>query len=240
MSEQKPTGDLDADILSDRDTWIAKDSFNTTIVAGKTDEGLSDALKNNRVVTSNLKEKYANQIDNDGGLDRAPSRDRRTIFKELDRIHTANEGIKNELRGRGIDFDLESSDEEHPNAAARRISNERSAAQARTKEKSDCWVVTAIYGWDSHELATARMVCRTRFALNPLVTPSWLLYKLLGPHLAWLSTRTPMARELIRLFVAQPIVNASGPSFVSAVAWQLYLAVPGWACIALLVRLLTQ
>jgi hypothetical protein len=239
VSDQPETGDLDADINSRRDTWVAKDSFNTTVIAGKTDEQLSNALKSNRVVSESLKSKYADHVEIDGSIDSAPSRDRRTVFKELGRIHAANESIKDELRGRGLDFELQSSDEEHPNAAARRISRERTEAQqARARQQDDCWVVTAIYGRDSKELLAAKRVCRARFALNPLVAPSWLLYRGIGPHLAKAASTSMQAKKWIHLLIAEPIIKASTREPMQALAWQMYLAVPGWLCVSILAYLL--
>jgi hypothetical protein len=102
-------------------------SFNTTnkttinIAASRTTDDISDALKNNRSFLKDLKVQYANLVVKDGGIERKASNKRIMIFEEILRTWGAMEALKNELIRRGVRFDLDEHDNEHPNAAYARI-----------------------------------------------------------------------------------------------------------------------
>ena len=215
---------------ADRDIYRIHGSFNTNITFRETNEELLNALGNSRKLFEPLREAYARAVADDGGIDKSASRKRRVLFKELDRIYRATELMKNELRRRGVDYEIVTSDEEHPNAAYKRFSR---AWRAQAAAESSCYVVNAIFGRDSAEVRRAVAVCRWRFALNPIVAPSWILYRILGPALATLAkTNPPLARHVNRL-IATPIVRASRGRWREAIPWVLYLGIWGWAPIAL-------
>ena len=159
-------------------------------------------------------------------------RERRACFKELNRLYSAIDSIKTTLRLRGIDFEFDHWDEEHPNAAYRRYLKEweeQWAEERREREaQSSCYVVTAVFGSASRELEAAIGVCRARFALNPLVTPSWLAYQLIGPSIARYARTGQGPAAIVRRLVADPIVRASNADLLHALPWIVYLALPGW------------
>jgi hypothetical protein len=107
-------------------------------------------------------------------------------------------------------------------------------------KKSGCYVVTAIYGFRSTEVRRAMAVCRWRFVLNPLVTPSWLLYKIVGPALARAAQHSPRASKYLDLFVARPIILASAKNLSGAVLPLIYLGFWGWAVTAAVVYLVAR
>ena len=224
---------LDADINAERDVWNIINSFNNH--GQLADDQLLAALTKNRVSMTPLQRKYAELVYADGGIKESASRERKACFKELNRLYSAIDSIKTNLRLRGIDFEFDHWDEEHPNAAYRRYLREWEehwAKERRERESansSDCFVVTAAFGPFSSELFAARMVCRNRFALNPFVTPSWLLYRIVGPSLAKVVVSGGAGAAIVMAMVAQPIVRASQPSIVSSLPWIAYLAAPGWA-----------
>jgi hypothetical protein len=100
------------------------------------------------------------------------------------------------------------------------------------KEPAKCHVVTAIYGAQSKELRRARIVCTRRFALNPWVTPSWILYKLLGPVLALAVTNGAGASKLVDFLFARPIILASDKRLSVALLPILYLGLWGWVFVS--------
>lgn len=215
---------LEQEVNAQRDVWQVRDSFNfhAHVGSGQTRDDLVAALTNNRKRLEGLKEKYALAVKADGGIDVKPaSRLRRVLLKELHGLYSAIEGIKAGLRTQGADFEINEFDEEHPNAAYKRL------------KAANCYVVSTIYGPRSRELILAKASCRTRFVLNPLVTPSWCLYKLIGPHLAHLSSRSNWHRQIVEAAVALPIFRATDPSLMRALPWLLYLAIPGWAALVL-------
>ena len=235
MATEDPqySANLDADINAERDVWTIVNSFNNH--GQLADEQLLAALTKNREAMNPLQRKYAELVHADGGVEKTASRERRACFKELNRLYSAIDSIKTNLRLRGIDFEFDHWDEEHPNAAYRRYLRkweEEWAEQRRQREsanRSDCFVVTATFGASSNELRAARMVCRARFALNPVVAPSWLLYRLVGPSLARIAAQGGAGASVVRTMLAEPIVRASRPSLIASAPWIAYLAIPGWA-----------
>lgn len=100
------------------------------------------ALENNRKAFEPLRLRYATEIYKAGGLKARANRERRVIFKELNRLYSATESIKNELRRRGCDYQINISDEEFPNAAYTRYARTWDAAKAaEAASKSGCLVV---------------------------------------------------------------------------------------------------
>lgn len=221
-----PEDGLDADIYAQRDVWQIQGSYNTYFNVQQADGDLIKALANLRAQLEPIKESYARAVNDEGGITSTASRKRRVLFKELNRKYGAIEKIKNELSGRGVHYAIWDSDEEHPNAAYNRYLRTWHG-QART---AGCYVVTAFYGSNSRELTRAVLVCRRRFALNPLVGPSWLLYRLLRPFLLALFY-SDFGRALLHRFIAKPIVKASNRSVLIALPWMIYLALWGWAVI---------
>jgi hypothetical protein len=215
---------LGADIYADRDVWQIRDSYNTVVHTKQSTQEILEALDNNRRQFEPLREKYARAVLNDGGQDKPASRERKVYFKELNRLYSATEAIKDELRQRGSHYEIVVSDEEHPNAAYKRYYK----LWYPPVQPSKCYVVSAIYGLESLELMRATEVCRWRFALNPLVMPSWLLYKLLGPALAALTRHSPSMAQNIDRLIARPIVMAAGEDLIPAIPWIIYLGLWGW------------
>ena len=152
--------------------------------------------------------------------------------KELNRLFEAMEAIKNELRRRGLDYEILKLEEEHPNAAYKRYLVKWGREKKEAPSSSSwCYVVSAVYGQESPELEQAQNACLWRFAVNPLVTPSWLLYQLLGPCLAFLAARDPRAAPYIKRLVAEPIVRASSKNISHALPWIIYLGAWGWTAL---------
>ncbi|MBO0739568.1 MAG: hypothetical protein J2P48_24015 [Alphaproteobacteria bacterium] len=120
MEPEAPALPTDADITA---TGVAtiRGGF-TAVVIDKTrkTEDLLNSLKNNRKRLQSLKAEYVKAVEAGGGID-TPSTKRRMIFHELVRIYAAMEGLKNELTQRGVNFEVDANDHEHPNAAYKRI-----------------------------------------------------------------------------------------------------------------------
>jgi hypothetical protein len=222
---------LEADIYAERDIWFLRDSYNTYVNASQSTDQLLAALASNRTQFEPLRERYARAVHSDGGIQSPASRERLVLFKELNRLYSATEAIKDELRRRGAHYSIEVSDEEHPNAAYRRY------VRLWTPQPR-CFVVTSIYGPTSNELRQAASVCRRRFALNPLMMPSWFIYKLLGRFLGRLCQRNKVAAKCVETLFAQPIVRASDQQLAKAIPWMIYLSLWGWSIIGGIVLLL--
>lgn len=227
--DDHPPAGLESDIYAERDVWAIRDSYNVYVNHTQSTDQVLAALENNRGQFEALREQYALATSEDGGFDKPASRKRKVYFKELNRLYSATEAIKDELRRRGASFVICVSDEEHPNAAYRRYLRKWEAERlAQMPPPSKCYVVTAIYGERSRELALARRVCRHRFLLNPWMLPSWAFYKLLGPSLARIAKRNRGFGHYMNLLVARPIVLASNASLSTALLWILYLGLLGW------------
>lgn len=227
---------LDADINADRDAWTIVNSFNNH--GQLSDEQLLAALIKNREAMNPLQSRYANLVHKDGGIDQTASRERRACFKELNRLYSAIDSIKTNLRLRGVDFEFDHWDEEHPNSAYRRYLKKWEEEWAEERRRSSCYIVTALYGRDSAEATRAREVCKWRFALNPLITPSWILYTILGEKLALLVIRNAKVAYYANRYIARPIISASDESLSRAIPWFAVLGIPGWLVISLTVWLL--
>lgn len=232
MSTEDPqySANLDADINAERDVWTIVNSFNNH--GQLADDQLLSALSRNRQAMNPLQRKYADLVHSDGGVEKPPSRERRACFKELNRLYSSIDSIKTALRLRGIDFEFDHWDEEHPNAAYRRHLRdwERQWADERRQREaeSSCYVVSAIFGLGSPEVQAAVHVCRMRFALNPLVAPSWLAYRIAGPHIARIAQTKQWVAGIAKHLIADPIVRASHPDLLRALPWIGYLSIPGW------------
>lgn len=103
---------------------------------------------------------------------------------------------------------------------------------SRKVAATNCYVLTAIYGSRSRQVIRAMAVCRRRFALNPLLAPSWVLYKVVGPSLARASRTSPICLFCIDYLIAKPIIQASARDLSLAVLPLCYLAVWGWVVVA--------
>src|ERR1700693_6000547 len=114
--EEDQSGDrLEKDIYAERDVWQIRDSYNTFVNPGQTTDNLQTALANNRGQFEPMREQYARAAFSDGGIEKPASRKRKTYFKELNRLYSATEALKDELRRRGESFQIDEADEEHPN-----------------------------------------------------------------------------------------------------------------------------
>lgn len=98
-------------------------------------------------------------------------------------------------------------------------------ALLRAKQGANCYLVTATYGTNSREAALVHARCRQRFLLNPFLTMGWCLYKYYGPLLARWSAASRIGFCLCKVFLATPIVCATGNSLVLSAFSILYLAV---------------
>jgi len=232
---------LESDIYAERDVWLLRDSYNTYVNAGQSANELVAALTSNRAQFEPLRERYARAVQSDGGIENAASRERKVLFKELNRLYSATEALKDELRRRGVNYSIEVSDEEHPNAAYRRyVRLWTPKPQPQPQAQPRCFVVTSVYGPNSLELRRARLVCRRRFAINPLMAPSWLLYKIVGPILAGLCQDDDAITKCIKVVIARPIVRASDKEIAKAMPWIVYLSLWGWATLSGLALLLNR
>jgi hypothetical protein len=113
---------IDAELTAADATIIQQSGF--TIPAIKTErktEELLEALKNNRGRLNGLKDDYVKAAKDDGGISSKPSIMRRMVYLEIMRMYVAMEGIKNELTQRGANFEFDFNDQEHPNAAFKRL-----------------------------------------------------------------------------------------------------------------------
>lgn len=231
-SDPQYAASLDADINSERDTWTIVNSFNNH--GQLSDERLLAALQHNREKKSEFQDRYARLVHESGGIAQPASRERRACFKELNERFSTIELHKTSLRQRGVDFPFDHEDEEHPNAAYKRILRgweKQWEAEARSREKenrSDCYVVCALYGFNSAEAERARKVCKWRFAANPLVMPSWVLYGVVGEYIGLQTLRRASVARVTSRLIARPIIAASNERLASALPWVVYLALPGW------------
>lgn len=238
MTTEDPqySASLDADINAERDVWTIVNSFNNQ--GQLADDQLLGALTKNRQAMNPLQRKYAELVYADGGVEKPASRERRACFKELNRLYSAIDSIKTTLLLRGLPVEFDHWDEEHPNAAYRRYLKEWEEKWAEErKAQSSCYVVTAIFGSSSCELEAAKRVCRTRFALNPIVFPSWLTYQLVGPSIAGYSRIGARQAAIAKRLVADPIVRASDADLFRALPWIAYIALPGWLAVLLIAAL---
>lgn len=83
--------------------------------------------------------------------------------------------------------------------------------------------MTATYGKNSREAVLVHARCRRRFLLNPFLTVGWCLYKYYGPLLARWSGASRIGFWLCKVFLATPIVCATGNSLVLSGFFILYL-----------------
>jgi hypothetical protein len=120
MTHEPSAAPTDADITATGVATIRGGFAAVIIDKTRTTEDLLDALKNNRSRLQTLKVEYVKAIDAGGGI-KTPSGRRRVIFHEIVRIYGAMEALKNELTQRGVDFEIDANDHEHPNAAYKRI-----------------------------------------------------------------------------------------------------------------------
>ena len=239
MSTEDPqyVASLDADINADRDVWTIVNSFNSH--GQLSDENLLVALSKNREAMNPLQDRYAKLVHKDGGVDKPASRERRACFKELNRLYSAIDSIKTNLRLRGADFEFDHWDEEHPNAAYRRYLSEWEVQweAERKQNRSDCYVVTALYGRQSVEATRARDVCKWRFALNPIVAPSWMLYTIFGKWLGGIVIRNAYVAHYADCFIAKPIIAASSGNSLISLPWIILLGLPGWLTLLVTAKL---
>ena len=240
-----PTGDSSYDydeiaedgIYANRDVNITSGSYNVTINTKVSDDQLLEYLCKNRQRLEAGKEEYARHVVEDGGIKETASRARRTWFKELMGTYDAIEKQKAELRLRGVSFEVTPNDEEHPNAAYRRFNK---MWEAERRAASRCYVVAATYGKGSIQLSRVARICGRRFVRNPLLFPSWLLYRVFGRHLAMLSSRNSVVKRITFFLIAKPIVNASRQMSFHALASLMYLASYGWIFFAFVAYFLFQ
>jgi hypothetical protein len=94
------------------------------INAERKTEDLLEALKRNRGRLKELKDEYVKVVKDDGGVANKPSSKRRMVYHEILRMYGAMEGLKNELTQRGANFEFDFNDQEHPNAAFKRLTAE--------------------------------------------------------------------------------------------------------------------
>jgi hypothetical protein len=172
----------EVDIRSAREDWQIRDrNFFEIKVEGKT-EDLIAAQQTNRELLEPLRKQYAAAVHKDGGIEKKASRERRALYEELHRRFRAMEAIKNELARRGVDYEHHPSDQEHPNAAYRRLFP-RMVFEPR------------------HYLAVLSAVM---FALSPIV---WLLSETWAPAAIWFGIAMVMGSAAVRLVPAMPPEN---------------------------------
>ncbi len=111
----------DADMTAAGDAIIRNRLNLIAIDPSRKAEDLLTALENNRGRLKTLKNEYIALVKIDGGIENTPSKRRQMVFHEIMRTCGAIESIKDELTQRGASFDIDGLDDEHPNAAFRRI-----------------------------------------------------------------------------------------------------------------------
>jgi hypothetical protein len=117
-SSSGPT--IDADMKATGNIHI-QDSFKIKIDGARKTEDILAALKFNRARLHQLKSDYAKSVAENGGILSKPSKMRRTYYLEISRSYGALEGCKDALMQRGVYFDLDQHDDEHPNDAYKRL-----------------------------------------------------------------------------------------------------------------------
>jgi hypothetical protein len=116
---------------------------------------------------------------------------------------------------------------------AARVLDELDAA--RRQPPPYCYVVTAVYGPHSRELARAHARCGPVFrAGSPLLRCGWESYQTIGPRLASWADRSPrFARPLLELALARPILRAAGRPCLARQFARGYLSLLSLAAIVL-------
>jgi hypothetical protein len=130
----------DADLTAPDAALIPGGIYTAAINTARKTEDLLNALKNNRSRLQTLKAEYVAAVKSDGGVAKAPSGNRRTIYYEILRTYGSMESLKNELTQRGAVFDLDANDHEHPNAAFKRIT---APAKPPDPFESTFWYIVA-------------------------------------------------------------------------------------------------
>lgn len=98
--------------------------------------------------------------------------------------------------------------------------------EARRQPPPYCYVITAIYGPHSRELARAHARCGPVFrGGSPLLRRGWRSYQTFGPPLASWATRSPRIGRLLRIALAQPILRAAGRPGLGRSVARAYLSV---------------
>src|ERR1700730_10502155 len=98
-----------------------QDSFKNQIDASWKTDDIVATLKFNRARLEYLKSEYAKSVAENGGILSKPSELRRTYYYELLRTYGGVEGTKDALTRRGVHFDIDKLDHEHPNDAYKRM-----------------------------------------------------------------------------------------------------------------------
>jgi hypothetical protein len=111
----------EADITATGDAIIRNRLNLIAIDPSRKTEDILTALENNRSRLKTLKSEYIKLVKIDDGIENSPSKKRQMVFHEIMRTCGAIESIKDELTQRGANFDIDGLDDEHPNAAFRRI-----------------------------------------------------------------------------------------------------------------------
>ena len=174
-----------------RDAWYHDRSVSVSIPSDWGREKLIEALRSSRNSLEGLKKEYCR-------AKRSATRKREVavLLQEVVQVVNTIEEIKNRLVLSGVEIPLSERDVEHPDAACSRVSR--------------CYVVTAIFGVNSQQLALVTRRCRRTFVQNPLLLPGWFLYKLYGPALAEWALHDSKAELTCRKLLAVPIVAATG------------------------------
>jgi hypothetical protein len=72
------------------------------------------------------------------------------------------------------------------------------------------------------ELSLASTACRYRFALNPLITPSWLTYHIFGRIFSRVALASPSGMRITNIMIAMPIIKAANKNIITAIPWMIY------------------
>ncbi len=196
--------------------------------SGRKTEELQSSLLKNRLNLEEYKKNYARVTFNEGGIDVQASTNRNAKYSDVESCYRAIESIKHELRMRGEYIESEELDREHPNKAYKRFKAMWEQETVSSESTANCYVISTIYGIKSKEVDRVQNVCKFLFALNPLVTPSWVLYFMFGKKIAKYLFLHPKHIRTADKYIAKPIIKASNLSF----EWLFYLALPGWVTIA--------
>lgn len=104
--------------------------------SGRKTEELLQSLVYNRKKLEEYKNTYSQIRFEEEKENQSPTRTRNTYFSEIDDTYRTIESIKHELKLRGIDYEIDSFDREHPDAAFKRYKRQMEKEQETDNETS--------------------------------------------------------------------------------------------------------
>lgn len=120
--QEEQNANFNLEINAERDVF--SNVTNYINESGRKTEELLHSLSFNRTKLEEHKETYAKITIAEGGLKSNASRSRNTYFAEIQDRYNVIESVKHELKIRGVDYEVDTYDREHPNAAFNRFKKE--------------------------------------------------------------------------------------------------------------------